>query len=82
MHQHRLERVLVVNEAFELRGLTAADSRFSRAELLEIRAVTLPQPGRETAAARRVFEFSIRLVQRASTAPADHPGAPVKAARI
>ncbi len=72
------------NEAVSqmLRGLTAADSRFSRAELLEIRAVTLPQPGRETAAARRVFEFSIRLVQRASTAPADHPGAPVKAARI
>ncbi len=58
------------NEAVSqmLRGLASADSRFTRAELLEIRAVALPQPGRVATDTRRVFEFSLRLVQRGSDA--------------
>lgn len=59
-----------------LRGLTAADSRFSRAELLEIRAVSPAQPGRGVVEGARVFEFSIRVVQRGSEGPARDTGSP------
>jgi type IV pilus assembly protein PilN len=62
------------NEAVSqmLRSMALADRRFSRAELLEIRAVTppRPEPGVE---ARRVFEFSLRLVARGGLGGAQAP---------
>jgi type IV pilus assembly protein PilN len=58
-----------------LRSLTAAESRFVRAELLEIRAVTPAQPAGGVTEGRRVFEFSMRVVQRASDVATGEPGA-------